>query len=96
MKKPEAEDTPETLYVLYYKGKPMSARFGKSISEDYGQNDLYGWRPPKKVYYELRYARSAAKRVPEKLRKFVTIVEYGPTLNVLGNPVTHPLTPGKK
>jgi len=44
---------------------------------NYGGNVLYGWKPPKKVYYKVGHAKSAYTLLPEKIRSLCVIVPLG-------------------
>lgn len=43
----------------------------------YGSNNLYGWRPPKKIYYTIGTARSGFSHIPDKIKPKLAIATFG-------------------
>lgn len=71
--KKEPKTHPNTLYAIHYKGQLLgSFKWGD------GAPNLYGWRPPKKVYWKLGLAKSGATHLPEDILDDCEIVEYAP------------------
>jgi hypothetical protein len=59
------------LYVITLDGKPLEPDVWRKYSKTYGTQGatgLYGWRPPKKVYYTLGRARCGLHHVPRAIR----------------------------
>lgn len=44
--------------------------------ENYGRNDLYGWRPAKKIYYTLGTAKAGFAHIPEELKPKISIAIF--------------------
>ena len=63
------------LYVLMLNGAILNPASFKDYWKDYGVNDngLYGWRPPKKIYYTLGAAKNGLRFVPHQIRDKVEI-----------------------
>lgn len=66
------------LYVLHYQGQIISPNIWKQFSKNYGSSSLSGWKPPKKIYFSLSYAKSAIKHLPQQIRDKIEIVRYVP------------------
>lgn len=47
--------------------------------QGYGNNQLHGWRPPKKVYYTLGNAKSGFAHIPDQIKPHVCIRAIEPT-----------------
>lgn len=76
--KKEPKTHSNTIYAIHYKGQLLgSFKWGNGAS-DY----LYGWRPPKKVYWKLGLARSGATHLPEDILDDCEIMEYAPVKTV--------------
>lgn len=75
--KKDPKTHPNTIYAIHYKGQLLgSFKWGS------GAPNLYGWRPPKKVYWKLCLARSGATHLPEDILDDCEIVEYAPVKTV--------------
>ncbi len=75
--KKDPKTHPNTIYAIHYKGQLLgSFKWGS------GAPNLYGWRPPKKVYWKLGLARSGATHLPEDILDDCEIVEYAPVKTV--------------
>ena len=64
------------LYVLVLDGKILTPDTFKEHWKNYGQAEgsgLYGWRPPKKIYYTAGHAKNGLRFVPEAIRSKVEI-----------------------
>lgn len=69
------------VFAILLDGEVVSQKVIKKHFPSYGQNELYGWRPPKRVYYKLGHARAGLKHLPEQIQKKVKIhkfVDAGP------------------
>lgn len=42
----------------------------------YGKSDMYGWRPPKKIYYTLGGAKSGFNYIPDEIKPKITISKF--------------------
>jgi hypothetical protein len=73
-KKKEYKD----LYVLVLDGFILTPDTFLQYWKNYGSigSNLQGWRPPKKIYYTLGYAKSGLKRVPKEIRDKVEIHKF--------------------
>lgn len=76
--KKDPKTHPNTIYAIHYKGQLLGSFKWGSGASDY----LYGWRPPKKVYWKLGLARSGATHLPEDILDDCEIVEYAPVKTV--------------
>jgi hypothetical protein len=47
---------------------PLSAKSFKDYWPNYGGNHLYGWRPPKKVYFSLGTAKTGFSHIPDEIK----------------------------
>lgn len=67
-----------TLYSIAFKetGEPLTPESFKKYWPNYGRNDLYGWRPPKKVYYSLGNAKKGFVHIPDELKPKLVIAEF--------------------
>jgi hypothetical protein len=72
--KPPTTKSQNVLYVLHYKGQLMGTYKWSSFSPD----GLYGWRPPKKIYFTMGTAKCGISHLPKEIIPDVTIVEYVP------------------
>ncbi len=63
------------LYVLMLDGVILTPDSFQEYWKNYGTtgSSLYGWRPPKKIYYTLGHARNGLRFVPEQIRDKVQI-----------------------
>lgn len=77
--KKDPKTHPNTIYAIHYKGQLLGSF--KWEGGNYRSN-LYGWRPPKKVYWKLGLARSGATHLPEDILDDCEIVEYAPVKTV--------------
>lgn len=66
------------VFALHLDGELLHPNIWDKYTEQYGNNSLYGWRPPKKLYYKIGHAKTAIKHLPEQIRDRVTIVRYTP------------------
>lgn len=48
----------------------------KEYWRSYGEGDLHGWRPPKKVYYTLGAAKNGMHHVPKQIRDKIEVHEF--------------------
>lgn len=76
--KKEPKTQKNIIYAIHYKGQLLGSFKWGSGASDY----LYGWRPPKKVYWKLGLARSGATHLPEDILDDCEIVEYAPVKTV--------------
>jgi hypothetical protein len=51
--------------------------------DNYGSNNLRGWRPPKKVYDTLGRAKGGFAYIPEQLKPFLEISEFTKNKSVI-------------
>lgn len=67
-----------TLYSIAFKetGEPLTPESFKKHWPNYGTNNLYGWRPPKKVYYSIGNAKKGFAHIPEELKPKLVIAEF--------------------
>jgi hypothetical protein len=70
------------LFALHWNGELLQPDVWKKYSDRYGNNWLYGWRPPKKIYYTKGMAKSGRSHLPEAIRDEVKIVRYEPVEEV--------------
>lgn len=66
------------LFVLHLNGERLDPKIWKKYSKNYGNNQLYGWRPPKKVYYTIGHARNGIRYLPKEIQPDIQIVRYVP------------------
>lgn len=66
------------LYVLMLGDYILTPDTFKEYWEGYGSGatGLYGWRPPKKIYYTLGQARRGKRYVPKEIAKCVKIHKF--------------------
>lgn len=62
------------MFALHYKGKLL----GTFQWTDGGPSYLQGWRPPKKVYFTRKLAKSGASHLPVEILDDIEMVEYVP------------------
>jgi len=69
---------PTTLYAIIFKesGEVLTPDSIKKYWPSYGTNGLYGWRPPKKIYYTLGKAKQGFSYIPEQLKPKLAIAEF--------------------
>ena len=63
------------LYAFTFKSDGSivtPASFGE-FWDNYGGNDLCGWRVPKKIYYKLHQAKSGFRHIPSALKEHIEI-----------------------
>ncbi len=73
LKQPQNE-----LYALHLDGELLEGNVWKKFSTKYGTNGLYGWKPPKRIYYKLHHAKNGLSHLPIEIRNKVEIVKYIP------------------
>ena len=44
--------------------------------KNYGRNQLYGWRKPKKIYLTIGQARSGFAHIPQAMKEHLSIAEF--------------------
>lgn len=67
------------LYVLMLDGKILTPDTFKEYWKNYGGSysaQLYGWRPPKKIYYTLGHAQNGLRHVPKEIQEKVEITIF--------------------
>jgi hypothetical protein len=65
------------IFVLMLDGQILTPAVFKEYWKNYGNADgLYGWRPPKKMYYTLGAAKCGLHYVPEQVRDQVEIHRF--------------------
>lgn len=64
------------LYVLMLDGNILTPESFKEYWKNYGGNQLYGWRPPKKIYYTMGAAKNGLRFVPTQIRNKVEIHKF--------------------
>ncbi len=64
------------LYALVLDGKILTPTLFKEYWKNYGNNDLYGWKPPKKIYFTLGRAKAGKKWIPKELQDKVEIHRF--------------------
>jgi phage-related protein len=72
--KPQANE----LFAIHVDGRIVDARVWKDFTDRYGGAQLFGWRPPKKVYLKVGHAKAALRQLPAEIRANATIVRYVP------------------
>lgn len=67
------------LFVIVFKDSkaPVTTDNIKKYWPNYGTNELYGWRPPKKVYFKLHHAKAGFSHLPADLQPYLEICKYG-------------------
>ncbi len=74
MKKPKNY---KYLYVLMLDGCILTPDSFQQYWKNYGMGaGVYGWRPPKKIYYTIGSARRGARFVPKEIREKVEIHRF--------------------
>lgn len=66
------------VYAFHLDGELLVGNVWKKYSSKYGDNGLYGWKPPKRVYFTLGYARAGRSHLPHQIRNKTKIVKYLP------------------
>lgn len=68
------------VWAIHLDGELLKADCWHKYSKKYGINgkNLYGWRPPKKIYYEQRHAKIAVAHLPDEIKNKVEVVKYVP------------------
>lgn len=65
------------LYAITFKdGTILSPESFKVYWPNYGNNSLYGWRKPKKIYTELKQAKTGFSHIPKELKLLVQISKF--------------------
>jgi|LakMenEpi03Aug12_release.lakeMendotaPanAssembly.Ray.scaffolds.fasta_scaffold178645_4 hypothetical protein len=67
-----------TLYAIIIKDTQelLNPKTFKSYWKNYGNNSLYGWRVPKKVYDSIGRAKAGFSHVPEEMKDKLAIAEF--------------------
>lgn len=76
------KDVKNEVFAIHWKGQLLHPNIWKEFSDKYGTNGLYGWRPPKKLYYKIGHAKCALSHLPEMVRNDCKIVRYVPDIVV--------------
>lgn len=66
----------QELFVLMLDGHILTPDSFKEYWKKYGEAQLYGWRPPKKVYYTLGAAKNGLRFVPAQIKDKVEIHKF--------------------
>ena len=75
MAKKENQD--ELFAIVFTEtGELLSPSSFKKYWPKYGENGLYGWRPPKKIYFTLGQARAGFSHIPDALKEKVSIRRF--------------------
>lgn len=77
-----AKNEPQkTIYAIIFKDTQeiLTPESFKKYWPNYGGNNLYGWRAPKKVYYKLGHAKTGFSHIPNKLKSKLAIAEFSPS-----------------
>lgn len=66
------------LYAIVFTktGEVLDAASFKEYWKNYGSNQLYGWRKPKKIYDNLGAAKRGFAHVPAELKPHLSIAEF--------------------
>jgi len=67
------------LFALVLDGNILTPDSFKEYWKNYGNQSysgLYGWRPPKKIYYTLGHAKAGRHHVPIQIRDRVEIHRF--------------------
>lgn len=64
------------LFALVLDGNILTPDSFKEFWKNYSSNELYGWRPPKKIYYTIGYAKAGRHHVPAQIRDRVEIHRF--------------------
>jgi len=64
------------LFVLVLNGNILTPDSFREYWKNYGNADLYGWRPPKKIYYTIGHAKAGRRFVPREIRNKVEIHKF--------------------
>lgn len=66
------------LYAITFKesGAILTPDSFKKFWKSYGDNGLYGWRAPKKIYYTLGMAKAGFSHMPEQIKPLVQISKF--------------------
>lgn len=65
------------LFAIVYKDtlEILTPKSFKKYWPNYGGSYLQGWRPPKKIYYSLGFARSGFSHIPNELKDKLAIAK---------------------
>ncbi len=74
------------VYALHLDGELLEGNVWKKYSKKYGTNGLYGWKPPKRIYYKLGHAKNGLSHLPAEIRSKVEIVRYIPAPVITPSP----------
>lgn len=66
------------IFAIHVDGKIVDTKIWREFSKKYGTGQLYGWRPPKKIYMKLGHAKAALHHLPQQVQKKAKIVRYIP------------------
>lgn len=66
------------IYAIVFKetGEIVAPDLFKKYWKNYGSNSLYGWNPPKKIYYTLGRARSGFAHIPNEIKDDLAIAKF--------------------
>ena len=66
------------LYAIMFKDTQeiVAPDLFKKYWKNYGSNSLYGWNPPKKIYYTLGRARSGFAHIPNEIKDDLAIAKF--------------------
>ncbi len=66
------------IYAIVWKESKevLSPQSYEKYWPSYGQNSLYGWRPPKKIYFKLGLAKSGFSHIPEQMKPLLEIAKF--------------------
>lgn len=66
------------LYAIMFKDTQeiVTPDLFKKYWKNYGSNSLYGWSPPKKIYYTLGRARSGFAHIPNEIKDDLAIAKF--------------------
>lgn len=68
----------DKIYAITFKdtGKIVTAKSFKEFWKNYGNNQLYGWRSPKKIYFTLGQAKAGFSHIPSQLKPLLEISSF--------------------
>lgn len=67
-----------SIYAIVFKESKqiLTPDSFKEYWKNYGGNNLYGWRAPKKLYFTIGRAKSGFAHIPEELKSKVEIARF--------------------
>ena len=76
------------IYAIVFKdtGELITPRVIREHWPHYGDNSLYGWRPPKKIYDTIGRAKAGFAHLPEKVKDLLSIMEFVPQREIITGP----------